>query len=530
MNPSYFVEIAAEAEWPVSGIRGYSVTTNGDLPDGNVEIFADQDYERFQAVYEFEQLDEGVTVVRTRSVSNAGIPSGLAGIAYIRLDRTPPSIEENGSTLRERWYSGPLAVPLEVYDQPQLSGMIPAPEGEPVESGAHVAYELDDQPTVRLRGGQAVISISGDGRHTLTYRAFDAAGNASVQKEAVVRIDGTPPVGAFRVLDPKDPRQLKVEVADATSGVADGWIEYRRQGESGFRRLATTVDAGVLWARLDDDGLPAGRYELRSVVTDVAGNEAVIDKWADGSATTLAMPLRMGAQVEVFASAKAKRCVKKARKGRAKRLRKRSPRQKCRPAAKAKKSLELRHGRRATSNGRLTTAQGAPIPGAPVLVEGQARSGGAFVRLGTARTDTRGGFRFIIPAGPSRTIRYRYEGTNTIRSASGTLETKVRAAAQLKVNRRRLRNGQVVRFSGRLLGKPIPRGGKVVALQAKVGRKWRTFANPRANVKGVFRHRYRFTSTTRLRRYAFRAVVAREAAYPYEAGMSPIVRVTVRGR
>jgi hypothetical protein len=74
------------------------------------------------------------------------------------------------------------------------------------------------------------------------------------------------------------------------------------------------------------------------------------------------------------------------------------------------------------------------------------------------------------------------------------------------------------------------KSGKLVALQAKVGRKWRTFATPRANSKGVFKHRYRFTATTGVQRYAFRAVVAREAAYPYERGLSKVVRVTVRGR
>jgi hypothetical protein len=366
--------------------------------------------------------------------------------------------------------------------------------------------------------------------HTLTYRAFDAAGNASVQKEAVFRIDGTAPVGSFRALDPGDPRGLRVDVADATSGVADGRIEYRREGDRGFTRLATAVGAGVLSARIDDEELPAGRYDVRAVVVDVAGNEAVIDKWADGAAMRLGMPLRLGASVEVVGRVRAKRCTKTSRERRGGGRRKRMSRLKCRLELIATKSLELRHGKRAASTGRVTTSQGMPIGNAAVVVEGQPRSGGAFVRLGSAASDARGRFRFTIPPGPSRTVRYRYGGTNTVRPASAQFVTKVRAAARLKVDRRRLRNGQVVRFSGRLLGKPIPAQGKLVALQAKLGRGWRTFATPRANARGKFKHRYRFTATTGLRRYAFRAVVAREAAYPYEAGVSPTVRVTVRGR
>jgi hypothetical protein len=365
----------------------------------------------------------------------------------------------------------------------------------------------------------------------LTYRAFDVAGNASVQKEAVFKIDGTAPVGSFRGLNPADPRQLKVDVADATSGVADGRIEYRREGEGGFTRLATTHAGGVLSGRLDDEGLPAGRYELRAVVTDVAGNEAVIDGWADGSAVAIGMPLRLEAKLTAVGNQATKRCTRVVKKRRGKgRRRKPTARRKCRRKTVAKRSLRLGHGRRAKSSGRLATRHGAPIGNASIVVEGQSRSGGGFVRVGTARTDTKGKFRFTIPAGPSRTLRYRYDGTNTVKPAAAEIVTKVRAAARLKVNRRRLRNGQSVRFTGRLLGKPIPSAGKLVALQARVGRGWRTFATPRANAKGVFKRRYRFTATTGLRRYAFRAVVAREAAYPYEAGVSRIVRVTVRGR
>jgi hypothetical protein len=410
--------------------------------------------------------------------------------------------------------------------------MVPAASGRPPSEGAHLAYELDGGAEQIVGGGTGQVDITTDGHHTLAYRAFDAAGNGSVEKEVGFKIDGTAPVGAFRALDPADPQALRMDVEDATSGIADGAIEYRRAGEGGFKWLVTTRVDGVLTARLDDLAMPAGRYEVRAVVTDVAGNEAVIDSWADGSKTTLAMPLRLSAALSATATVKPASCSKAAGKRHGKDGRRKPvTRPKCwRKKAKAVTSLELKYGKRATSAGRLVTTQGVPIANAAIVVEGQPRSGGSFVRLGVARTDGQGNFRFTIPAGPSRTVRYRYEGTNTVRPADAQLTTKVNAAARLKVDRRRLRNGQTVRFTGRLLGKPIPKAGKLVALQAKVGRKWRTFATPRANSKGVFRHRYRFTATTGLRRYKFRAVVAREAAYPYEKGISRTVKVTVRGR
>jgi hypothetical protein len=277
--------------------------------------------------------------------------------------------------------------------------------------------------------------------------------------------------------------------------------------------------------------MATGRYEVRAVVKDVAGNQAVISRRLDGAAMMLGLPLRAstGFNLSTIGDVRSCKKVKRRKGGR----RKQARRLRCttrKVERPARSPLNLAHGKTLVSVGRLTTRPGAGVTGAEVLVEGRLRSGGGFARLGTTRTDGRGAFRFTVPAGPSRTIRYRYDGSNTARPSSAELATSVPAASRLKASRRRLRNGQTVRFTGRLLGKPIPRGGKLVALQARVGRKWRTFATPKTNAKGVFRYRYRFTSTTGLRRYAFRALVTREAAYPYDSAPSPTVRVTVSGR
>ena len=54
-----------------------------------------------------------------------------------------------------------------------------------------------------------------------------------------------------------------------------------------------------------------------------------------------------------------------------------------------------------------------------------------------------------------------------------------------------------MRFRGRLLGKPIPRVGKLIDLQAYDAGRWRTFKTVRANRKGRYRASYRFVRTTR---------------------------------
>jgi hypothetical protein len=510
---------------PVSGVAGYSITTDGSSPDESLDLTGDL------ANTELAGLAEGVTAVKARTISNSGVPALAIGSGFIKVDRSPPAVKIEGVAGPDTWHRQGLLGQIVSHDQPALSGVDSAPSDRPLTEGGYLTVLLDGAPR-EIRGNRAVIPVVRDGHHTLVFRAFDVAGNGSVEKEVSFKIDATAPVGAFRALDQADPRQLRVDVRDATSGVADGRIEYRREGGSGFQRLATARQGGVLSARLEDEHLPPGRYELRAVVTDVAGNEAVVDDWADGTAATLGMPLRLEAKLSVARdSVSVKRCVKAAkRRGGEGKGRRGIARPKCGRKALPKASAELGHGKAARSTGSVMTGNGVPIADAPVIVEGQARSGGAFVSLGVARTDRHGTFRFEIPAGPSRTVRYRYDGTNTVKPATAQLITKVRAAARLKVDRRRLRNGQAVRFAGRLLGGPVPSAGKLVALQAKVGRRWRTFATPRANAKGVFRHRYRFTATTGLRRYAFRAVVARETAYPYERGVSRTVTVTVRGR
>lgn len=524
---SYAIAMAEGADWPLSGIGGYSLTTNGETPDGEADVFAAQDYDRFTARYDFVGLAEGETAVKIRTISGSGVASQAVYTGAIRVDRSPPTLSEPGWP-SQGWQRRPIELPLIAWDQTHLSGMAPATDDQPVEHGGHITYELDGASPVRVRGDRATVGIEGDGVHRLVYRAFDVAGNGSVEREAVFRIDGTGPVGAFRALDPADPRRVEVEVSDATSGVADGRIEMRRVGEQGFRVLDARREGGLLTARMDDLALQPGRYELRAVVTDVAGNESVIGRWADGSAATVGMPLRLGSALEASGEARVESCAKPTRRAKA-RAKRKPPRRKCRVVISPTKTLSLGHGKPGSTSGRLTTGQGEPIADAVVAVEAQARSGGGFATVGSARTDAQGRFRFALPPGPSRTVRYRYEGTNTVRPAAAELSTRVPAAARLTVDRRRVRNGQAVRFSGRLLGKPIPAGGKVVALQAKVGSGWRTFATPRADAKGAFRHRYRFTATTGTRRYAFRAVVAREEAYPYEEGRSRLVRVTVRG-
>jgi hypothetical protein len=100
----------------------------------------------------------------------------------------------------------------------------------------------------------------------------------------------------------------------------------------------------------------------------------------------------------------------------------------------------------------------------------------------------------------------------------------------MRVNPTRVVNGDYVTFRGRLRGRPIPLGGKLIELQVYTRRRWRTFAQPRASATtGRWRYDYRFEAVRGAATFRFRARIRREALYPYEMGSSRQRHVQVQG-
>lgn len=86
--------------------------------------------------------------------------------------------------------------------------------------------------------------------------------------------------------------------------------------------------------------------------------------------------------------------------------------------------------------------------------------------------------------------------------------------------------GRPVLFRGRV-GKPVPRGGKLVEVQAHFRGRWRTISTARARRDGRWRFRYTFRTSRWRAVHRLRARVPVEAGYPFSAGASAPVRVTV---
>jgi hypothetical protein len=124
-------------------------------------------------------------------------------------------------------------------------------------------------------------------------------------------------------------------------------------------------------------------------------------------------------------------------------------------------------------------------------------------------------------------VRARFAGDAQLLPARDSLRVRTRARVRLRAVPAIVPAGGVVRFRGSLLGGPVPRNGKLVDVQARVGGHWRTFATVRTSRRGRIRHRHRFAASSSGRTYWFRVLARKETAYPYESAASPAVAVRV---
>jgi hypothetical protein len=522
-----------------SGVKGYSVTTDGSTPDNTVEAAGNR------ATLVINDLPEGRNVVKARAVSGAGVASDQVGQTEVDVDRSKPVVSVSGNPDPGVWQRGPVTLEIRGVDQVGLSGMQGYKEelGQSVRDGAYLETRLDGRESTLIPGDNvegivdkhSPLTVSSDGHHAFTFKAVDRAGNESAEKTVDFKVDQTAPeLVAFEAQDPVHPATMRVAVSDRTSGVASGVVEMRRQGASSWSTLPTHLAGDHLVATVDDAQLAPGPYEFQARVRDVAGNQAVSNRRRDGSAEVLVAPFRFGTQMAVGivkqrkvkkVSAKcrhSKRCMAKVRKQRAAQRRK--------PLTGTVSTLTIPYGKSALVKGTLLTGERQPVASTPVDVYQQLDARGQqMVRIATLRTDRGGRFDYHAPKGPSRTIRFRFDGTETLHPATAQVKLRVPGYSSLRVSRRSVLNGHSVRFTGRI-AKPVVDGLKIMDLQVFFRHRWRTFGTPRVSRKGNWKFRYRFEATSGVVTYRFRVRIRREASYPYRLGYSKQVRVTVRGR
>jgi hypothetical protein len=191
-----------------------------------------------------------------------------------------------------------------------------------------------------------------------------------------------------------------------------------------------------------------------------------------------------------------------------------------------KRLMRARAGQRPVVSGYLLQGRKA-IRGATVRALSRGLGQRHFHPAGEGKTTRTGRFRMHLRPGTSRKIRLAYcaPGGGAVHS----LRLEVRATSSLRASRRKVTNGHSVTFRGRLAGRPIPRTGKLIEVQAFFRGHWRTFSTARTDRMGRWHFRYRFDGTRGRVRYYFRAFLPNETGYPYESGASHAESVLVRG-
>jgi 5-hydroxyisourate hydrolase-like protein (transthyretin family) len=193
----------------------------------------------------------------------------------------------------------------------------------------------------------------------------------------------------------------------------------------------------------------------------------------------------------------------------------------------------VRFGRRIATVATLRDENGRPIAGARVSVLERMNTPGAdwVPAREPLVTDRAGRMRWLIPAKFSRTVRYAYKANlaNTEFQSTADVVLTVSSRTTIKPSRSFLRNGQTLRFTGRVVSRPVPAGGVLIDLQAKVGRRWQTFKTARTRGNGSWATRYTFRATRGVQTYSFRARVRQDSAFPYAMSSSRVIRVRVAG-
>jgi hypothetical protein len=371
------------------------------------------------------------------------------------------------------------------------------------------------------------------GLYSLSVYLRDEAGNAASSSavSAPLRFDDVPPGVAFDTIPNGDalPEWIEAEISDANSGPGSGEIDYRRLDGQEWIELPGKLqpgDSGTarLTARLPRD-LGPGTYVFRANATDGAGNGASTTRRADG----VEMTVRVVAGTPLAAVKRAVPAAAEPARDKARIF--------ARLAWRGRRGTELTVPFRAGAmlSGRLLNAEGAGLGGRTVQVVSRPSRGA----LGRARVDSvgtgpHGGFHLRLAAGTSRRIAVVFRGEARLDPASRRpLALRVRGGIELRATPRELRTGEAVSLWGRVrtLGAPLPRRGKLVAVQyyeSAAGR-WRPVLVARTDHSGHFRARYRFRYITGAASIRLRAVALAEDRWPYAPGASPPLTVRVTG-
>ncbi len=534
-------QVAPTDGWSAPDHPVYDVTSNTCEADGGLVAALDAGYihnpdsENDKATWAFDapagETIQGATLWRAGNIAGGGNKSAsylfwLSGDAALGADvKIFDECAAGGGCVSQGSLVSPLAtenrllVPSRALNSPYLAlstycGSV-APEVLcPTSEGGKMTYDAMVElfaadlvlsqpapPTASAVGGGLAEDPTVSGTSDVAFHATDAGSGVY---EAIFRVDGQ--IASRGVLDEGGGRCRDV------GGTTDGLPAFLYTQPC---PAALSVDVPF-----DTTGLSNGVHHLLVSVTDAAGNAAtVLDR-----EITVANPVPPSAGAGAGAGAT------------------RGPANGEDPSEHATLTarwrgtsgvhLSGRYGVSRAIEGRLAGPEGRGIAGAEVEVgELPAYAGAATRALAAPRTDAGGRWSLALPRGLSSCrlrIAYRSHLGEALPVATRTLSLTVPAALRLRVAPRTASSTGAIRFSGRLLGGPIPPGGKQIVLEARsLGGPWIEFHVIRTDAHARFGYLYRFRLPGPAS-YQFRVFCEQEADFPFATGASNVVGVFER--
>jgi hypothetical protein len=370
------------------------------------------------------------------------------------------------------------------------------------------------------------------GTYSLSIWLRDEAGNEAPSSATSIplRFDDVPPGVAFDSAGASSavPEQIRALIADTHSGPAGGEIDYRRLESQQWTELPAkfqrgdTADSAQIIARLPSD-LGPGTYVFRASASDIAGNSASTTRRSDGTEMTV----RKVAQGAIAAVKRAEPAQEAGSKTRIF----------ARLSWRGRGGTELTVPYKAAGalSGRLLSADGAGLADRTLrVVQRPSRGALGRARVNGVTTGPHGGFHLRLDPGTSRRIAVSFPGEARLDPASrGPLTLRVRGGLDFHASPRTLQTGEAVRFDGRVrtLGAPLPRRGKLVAIQyyESAAKRWRPVLVTRSDHSGHFHASYRFRYVSGSARIRLRACALSEERWPYAPGVSRPLTVRVTG-
>ena len=412
---------------------------------------------------------EGTQSLVLQAEDAAGNPANSSAVTA-RVDNTAPGAVQVALEGGEAWRN---RNDFDVLGQPETRATARRSRWRITGSAARATAECVDaarspgrdhatrRPGGAGTGRMAAAALARGRRRQQGTRERFGSGRAAVRPR--------PPQLGFEPSPPSDPTAVSVRVTDSDVRACRRTDRTQPRGHrhlahaADARRRRTTRCRGSM-----TQAFAPGTYLLRATARDQAGNQNSTDRRLDGAPMTVILPLRVPTSAGRLRRSResVRRTIRRGGRRRTVRHRVESLRT---------DALGSRFGgQHAGPRGRSRT-----LPGS----RSRRRDSGALAQPDRARnswwvlsqTDAQGRFTYVAPGDSSRTLRFVYNGTPVTLPAQREVTLLVRAASTIRVNRRRLLNGQAVRFAGRVRSLPTPPAGKLVELQVVLSGRWQTF-------------------------------------------------------